>query len=628
MSLVKRLWIAIGLIILAAVLSAGIINIRSAQHYLENELKVKNLDNATALALTLSQSASDVVTVDLLLSSQFDLGHYQHIDYLGPDGRLMAHRERTTLPPAVPAWFMRLFPIAPEPGTAVIQHGWTQLGSIQLRSDPSFAYDSLWHSALELAELFLLGGLFVGALGMVYIRRVLQPLQRVVEQAEALAERRYLEIPPPRTREFRLIIEAMNRLAHRTKVLLDDEATRLYKLKTEHEVDARTGFMVGEVFRRNAADEIERESTNPQGLLLLVRIANLEELNREIGRQQADRLIGLMAQQMRQALQAQTGVHYGRLGAAEFGILLPGQGDSAAVLQQLHASLLQVEHSNLLQLSYGATCYEAHSDLFELLSACEQRMAPVDAERLTLLVSGGMQPSHSAREWEQILQVALRKHEFQLALYPVRGRNNSYLHTEAPARLHSSVCGETLVAGAFLPWARRQGLVGQVDLEILAQTLATVERHGHDICINLGYESVCDEGLMQRIIDMMEQSKAQSAQLWFDVGEEIAFEHPQAFARFCERLRPLGCKIGIEHLDHHVGHLARLHGLGLHYIKLSRTLVQDVGHEETAQALLRGLCTIGHTMGMLVIAEGVSQSDDVPLLFDLGLDGVTGSAVV
>lgn len=628
MSLVKRLWIAIGLIILAAVLSAGIINIRSAQHYLENELKVKNLDNATALALTLSQSASDVVTVDLLLSSQFDLGHYQHIDYLGPDGRLMAHRERTTLPPAVPAWFMRLFPIAPEPGTAVIQRGWTQLGSIQLRSDPSFAYDSLWHSALELAELFLLGGLFVGALGMVYIRRVLQPLQRVVEQAEALAERRYLEIPPPRTREFRLIIEAMNRLAHRTKVLLDDEATRLYKLKTEHEVDARTGFMVGEVFRRNAADEIERESTNPQGLLLLVRIANLEELNREIGRQQADRLIGLMAQQMRQALQAQTGVHYGRLGAAEFGILLPGQGDSAAVLQQLHASLLQVEHSNLLQLSYGATCYEAHSDLFELLSACEQRMAPVDAERLTLPVSGGMQTSHSAREWEQILLVALRKHEFQLALYPVRGRNNSYLHTEAPARLHSSVCGETLVAGAFLPWARRQGLVGQVDLEILAQTLATVERHGHDICINLGYESVCDEGLMQRIIDMMEQSKAQSAQLWFDVGEEIAFEHPQAFARFCERLRPLGCKIGIEHLDHHVGHLARLHGLGLHYIKLSRTLVQDVGHEETAQALLRGLCTIGHTMGMLVIAEGVSQSDDVPLLFNLGLDGVTGSAVV
>lgn len=628
MSLVKRLWIAIGLIILAAVFSAGIINIHSAQHYLENELRVKNLDTATALALTLSQSASDAVTVELLLSSQFDLGHYQRIDYLGPDGRLLAHRERATRPPAVPAWFMQLFPIASEPGTAVIQSGWKQLGSIQLRSDPSFAYDSLWLSALELAELFLLGGVFVGALGMVYIRRVLRPLQRVVAQAEALAERRYLEIRPPRTREFRLIIEAMNRLAHRTKVLLDDEAARLHKLKTEHEVDALTGFMVNEVFRRNAADEIEREDTNPQGLLLLVRIANLEELNREIGRQQADRLIGSMAQQIRQTLQAHTGVHYGRLGAAEFGVLLPGQADSAPVLQQLHASLLQVEQSNLLQLGYGAVRYEAQSDLFELLSACEHSLTPADAERLVLTPSGDAPPSYSAREREQILQVALRQHEFKLAFYPVRGSNHRYLHTEAPARLHSSVCGETLVAGAFLPWARRHGLVGQVDLEILAQTLASVERHEHDICINLGYESVCDEGLMQRIIDMMDQSKAQAARLWFDVGEEVAFEHPQAFARFCERLRPLGCKIGIEHLDRHVAHLPRLQGLGLHYIKLSRALVQDVGHEVTAQALLRGLCTIGHTMGLQVIAEGVSHSDDVPLLFDLGLDGVTGSAVV
>lgn len=627
MSLVKRLWIAVGLIILAAVLSAGIINIHSAQHYLENELKVKNLDTATALALTISQSASDAVTVELLLSSQFDLGHYQRIDYLGPDGSLLVRRERVTQPPAVPAWFMRLFPIMPEPGMAMIQSGWKQLGSIQLHSDPSFAYESLWRSALVLAELFLLGGAFVGVLGMVYIRRLLQPLYRVVEQAEALAERRYLEIRPPRTREFRLIIEAMNRLAHRTKALLDDEAARLHKLKTEHEVDARTGFMVSEVFRRNAADEIERETTNPQGLLLLVRIVNLEALNREIGRLQADCLIESMAQQMRRALQAETGAHYGRLSAAEFSILLPGQGDSATVLQQLHASLLQVEHAHLLQLSYGATRYEAHSDLFELLSTCEQSLTSAGAERLALPLPGDAPPSHSAREWEQILQVALREHEFQLALYPVRGRNHSYLHTEAPARLHSSVCGETLVAGAFLPWARRQGLVGQVDLEILAQTLASVERHEHDICINLGYESVCDEGLVQRIVDMMGQSKGQAAQLWFDVGEEVAFENPQAFARFCERLRPLGCKIGIEHLDRHVAHLARLHGLGLHYIKLSRALVQDVGHEVTAQALLRGLCTIGHTMGMLVIAEGVSQSDDLPLLFDLGLDGVTGSAI-
>lgn len=626
MSLVKRLWIVVGLIIVAALLTAGIINIRSAQHYLENELKVKNLDNATSLALTVSQSATDAVMVELLLSSQFDLGHYQRIDYLAPDGRLLAHRERATRPPAVPAWFMRLFPINAEPGVAMVQSGWKQLGSIRLQSDPSFAYDSLWKATLTLVELFSLGGLIVGLLGMAYIRRVLRPLTRVVAQAQALAERRYLEVSPPRTLELRLIIEAMNRLTQKTKSMLDDESARLSRLKAEHEVDVQTGFMVREVFCRNVAAEIEREEAHPQGLLLLVHLDNLEELNHEIGRHQADHLIGRIAQQIRLAFPAHAGARHGRLGASDFGVLLPGQGELAP-LQQLHAGLRQTDHGHLLQLRFGAAHYGLHSELSELLSTCDQSLAPAGADGPTVRLPESAAPARSARQWGQILEVALRLHEFQLALYPVRGRDQGLLHTEAPARLHSSVCGETLVAGAFLPWARRAGLVAQVDLEILAQTLAAVDRHGHAICINLGYESVCDEAQLQRIVEALQRHQAQAPRLCLDVAEDVAFEHPQAFARFCERIRPLGCQIGIEHLDQYVGHLARLHGLGLHYVKLSRALVKDVRRELAVQALLRGLCTVSHTMGLLVIAEGVSDSNDVPLLFELGFDGVTGSAV-
>ncbi len=627
MSLVKRLWIVVGLIIVAALLTAGIINIRSAQHYLENEIKVKNLDTATALALTISQTASDAMTVELLISSQFDLGHYQRIELLAPDGQLVVRRERVPRPPRAPAWFMQAFPITPEPGTAEIQSGWKQLGSIRLQSDPSFAYDALWHSARTLTGLFLVGGVLIGLLGMFYIRRVLRPLRRVVDQAKALAERRYIEIRPPRTQEFRLIIEAMNRLTQKTKALLDDEAARLQQLKSEHEVDPLTGFLVRDAFRRQAAAEIEREDTHEFGLLLMVHIGNLQELNREIGRLQADHLIGQLAQQMRSVFAGLPRVRFGRLGASDIGMLLPDQSDSVALLQQLHASLLQAEDSHLPQLCYGAARYGPHSGMSELLSACDQSLTPVGDQGPAAPMPAGVLPLRSAQEWTQILETALRQHEFQLALYPVRGPNHSYLHTEAPARLHSSVCGETLVAGAFLPWARRQGLVGQVDLEILAQTLAAAQRHGHAICINLGYESVCDERQLQRIADLLARHKAQAAHVHFDIAEDIAFEHPDALRHFCQRILPLGSRIGVEHLDHHVGHLARLHGLGLHYVKLSRALIQDVGHDRAAQTLLRGLCTIAHTMGLQVIAEGVSRSDDVPLLFNLGFDGVTGSAI-
>lgn len=627
MSLVKRLWIVVGLTTLAAILTAASINMLSAKRYLENEIKVKNLDTATALAMSISQSATDAVTVELLVSSQFDLGHYQRIDYTGPDGKRIVHREKERHQSTVPTWFARLVPIEPEPGVALIQIGWKQLGAIELQSDPSFAYDSLWKSAVILLELFAVGSVLVGMLGTLFIRSIIRPLKRVVDQAEALAERRFVEVKPPRTLEFRLIVEAMNRLTKKIKDLLDDESARLKKLKADYEHDKLTGFMVRDVFLRHVAAEIEREDTHEEGVLLLVHVGNLEELNREIGRVQTDRLIQSLTEQLKLALFDHVRVRLGRLNAPDFGVLVPDQTDGPRLLKALHAQVMLAQDSHLLQLSYGSADYGPLSNLTDLLSACDQNLVPVTEQGLVINPAITLASSRAAREWPRILETALQNHEFQLALFPVRGRDNTYLHTEALARIHSSVAGETLVAGAFLPWARRRGLSAQVDFEILTQTMTAMNGHEHAMCINLGFESVCDERQHGRIVEQLARNKPQASRLYLDIPEDIAFDHPGEFRRFCDRILPMGCKIGVEHLDHHIGHLGQLHSQGLHYIKVSRALIKDIAQNTTAQTMLRGLCTISHTMGLQVIAEGVTQTADAKLLFELGFDGVSGPAV-
>ncbi|MBK7656346.1 MAG: EAL domain-containing protein [Betaproteobacteria bacterium] len=92
-------------------------------------------------------------------------------------------------------------------------------------------------------------------------------------------------------------------------------------------------------------------------------------------------------------------------------------------------------------------------------------------------------------------------------------------------------------------------------------------------------------------------------------------------------MAPLGCRIGVEHLDKHIGRLGRLSALGLSYLKVNHSLVKGISQDSSGQTLLRGLCTIGHTMGLTVIGEGVSDAADMELLFALGFDGLTGSAV-
>lgn len=622
MSLIKRLWLALGWITLVAVLIAASINLVAAQRYLENELRIKNLDAATALALTISQSATDDITAGLLISSQFDLGHYRRIEFLSPDGKLALQRERITLPPGVPAWFQRLVPIQPEPGVALVQSGWKQLGTVRLQSDPSFAYESLWASVRALGGLFLAGCIILGILGTLFIRSIMQPLLLLVEQAQALAQRRHIEIKPPSTLEFRRIIEALNIHTRNTKKLLDEEARRLDLLKSENEHDALTGLLQRKVFLRHVQAQIQREDTPEYGCLMMVHLNNLEALNQSIGRLQVDGHIRRVVSLARLAMEAHAATVFGRLGARDIGILLPGHDDCASLELVLQSAFLRDESLGVLRIAMGGTVYGRGMAIADVLYTCDQN--------LTGRSDAAMKVAPALRtviDWERVLDQAFAGAQWRLATYPVRAQDESLLFHDGFARIQSSLAGQELPAGAFLPWATRRGMVAEIDLEMLRLALDRADTQPQAVCVNLGYQAVCDELVVRRVIDLLRRHPASAAQVLLDIPESVAFEHYAAFERFCLLVRPLGCRIGIEHLDREIGHIGRLHGLGINHFKISATLTSALEKDVPAQGVLRGLCSVVHALGAQVIAEDVAKPSELPLLYALGFDGVSGPAL-
>ncbi|MEZ4483660.1 MAG: LapD/MoxY N-terminal periplasmic domain-containing protein [Syntrophotaleaceae bacterium] len=89
MSLTKRLWISVAVLMALAFGASFVLSALAAQKYLEEQLYLKNTDNATALALSMSQMAADQVMIELLLSAQFDSGHYQFIRLVDPPWRCL-----------------------------------------------------------------------------------------------------------------------------------------------------------------------------------------------------------------------------------------------------------------------------------------------------------------------------------------------------------------------------------------------------------------------------------------------------------------------------------------------------------------------------------------------------------
>ena len=186
MSMYRQLWLAIIISTLLALGGSLLASIVSARGYLQSQLSLKNVDNASALALALSQSKPDPVSVELTVSALFDSGHYELIRVVDPVGKTIVERSAPLGELDAPSWFVNHLPIRATPGHAQITDGWQQFGTITLISHSRFAYGALWNSVLKMIGALTVAGLLGGYLGSLILRRLKAPLNAVINQAKAI----------------------------------------------------------------------------------------------------------------------------------------------------------------------------------------------------------------------------------------------------------------------------------------------------------------------------------------------------------------------------------------------------------------------------------------------------------
>ena len=89
--------------------------------------------------------------------------------------------------------------------------------------------------------------------------------------------------------------------------------------------------------------------------------------------------------------------------------------------------------------------------------------------------------------------------------------------------------------------------------------------------------------------------------LWLEVTEESVFNHLKEFRKFCNTLQPFGVKLGLKHVGAKIAQLSELHDLNLDYIKIDTSLIRDIDRNTGNQALIKGLCLIAHSIGIITI---------------------------
>jgi predicted signal transduction protein with EAL and GGDEF domain len=634
MSLFRQLWLAIIASTVIAFAGSFIVSTLTARHYLERQLAIKNNDNAATLALAMSQLDKDPVTVELQVAAVFDSGQYATVRLIDPEGKTLIEKTSPQHAGNVPDWFIRLFPIDSQPGQAQVSSGWKQFGTIELVSHSHFAYDELWNGTLKLLGWFAVGGGLMGLLGMQFLRRIRRPLNAVVGQAQAISERRFVTIQEPSTPELKSLASAMNAMVERLKAMFAEEAARLEQVRREANLDSLTGLANRAFFMNELAAALSDDDAAASGSLILLRLADLAGINKRAGREMADELLRRIGSTLSRLADEKPHAASARLNGADFALLLPGVQDPAPYAEILLHALNDLTAAGLIDSEHighiASGVYLHGQAIGSLLSRVDTALASAEAQSglaWCKAESTDDQLATSNADWKKLLEGAIRTQRLRLIDFPVAGNTGQLLHFECPLRLQTTEDGEWLTAGSFMPMASRLSMTTELDLAAARLALERIAAGAPAVAVNLSGESILDADFRARLFAQIAARKDLAPRLWLEVSEIGAFQHFEEFHAFCDALRPLGCRLGIEHFGRQFSEIGRLHGIGLDYLKVDGSFIRAIDTQSGNQAFIKGLCSIAHNIGLTVIAEGVQTAEELAILPELGFDGATGPAI-
>lgn len=637
MSLIKQLWLAIALILALASSGSFILSTIASKHYFEQQLQTKNDDNATTLALSITQLQKDPVTIDLLLSAQFDTGHYQYIGLIDPNGKVINERRDDKSHTKAPDWFVKLIPLDLHAGMADIQDGWSQYATLKIESNANFAYDKLWDATILIALWVLLIGLVSGYASGQMLKKILRPLGDVVRQAKAIGESKFIMIDVPKTKEFKAVVNAMNTLSNRVKKTVSEESLRLDQLRFENNYDHITGLMNFEYFTKKVDALISDEEYFHEGALVICRITNLAEIDQSQGYQETNALLRRLGDALQSECQLHPEFTAGRLSGTDFAIFSNQPKDGYALGNKIkhvlendgntHQASLAL---NIVAVASPVTLNDTASSLVHRADSVLDKIKAQDDSNTVHIINQadlGKHDSSDEKEWLHLLTSALDNKRIKLESYPVINQSGELIHNESPVRLQLDANGKWFCAGEFISWATQLNLMNRVDELVLETAIDLLSKGAQPIGLNISSHAICNPVFVSHAIELIKNSPHVAKDLYFEIPERGAFDHLPEFRQFCYQIKKLGCSIGIEHVGSRISRLGELHDIGLNYIKIDASVIREIDTNEANKTLLRGLSMIAHSMGVIAIAEGVQTHNELLTLKQIGIDGMTGPGV-
>ncbi|HSZ30392.1 MAG TPA: bifunctional diguanylate cyclase/phosphodiesterase, partial [Pseudonocardiaceae bacterium] len=199
---------------------------------------------------------------------------------------------------------------------------------------------------------------------------------------------------------------------------------------------------------------------------------------------------------------------------------------------------------------------------------------------------------------------------------------------EALVRWHHPEFG-MLDPAEFVTLVETTGLIDLLTAYVLDRSLAQCRSWldrglSLSVAVNLSVRNLADTGFPHRVTEALTRYRVPPALLGFELTESAVMSDPERALPVLRGLHELGVRIAVDDFGTGYSSLAYLRRLPVDEVKIDKSFVLGLASDLGDLAVVRAIVELGHSLGLIVVAEGVEQDSTRDQLVEMGCDVAQG----
>jgi len=379
---------------------------------------------------------------------------------------------------------------------------------------------------------------------------------------------------------------------------------------------------------------------NHRMALLYVDLDNFKDINDSLGHKSGDELIIAVAHSLRLSLRSED--YLARIGGDEFLIIITHLNEMTDLLPIAEKSLAAIGLQNSVaqwrgfvpKASIGISVFPDHGDdVDSLLRAADIAMYQAKSEGKSQYRFYSDEFAQKIRDrvsTERALEQAIHNDEFVMYYQPrAFAMTGEFASMEALIRWRDPQRG--LISPAeFIPIAEESRLIiplGDLVIRKVCQQLALWRELGcilRPVSINVSSLQLIDDGIRLSITKNLEQYNLPVSLVAIELTESSMLDETGSAIDELKRLHEMGIELQIDDFGTGYSSLSKLQSLDIDVVKIDQSFVYKLATDHQSRALCETIVSIGRSLDIAIVAEGVETAEQLEILQSMNCDEVQG----